>query len=437
MGTKRVVTRLGCILLFLGIGPACEGPTNPSVPPAVTEYRQALSVESLRPWATAAAWYPICDDNEYDPWAGCWCPSGMQFDGMGGCECANGGVEPTCEQEEPPHDDGGDPGDGPPIGGGGDPPQNDSVAVALDCPSSVTIGGQMSCNLTVFPSSSDIQNIEWSFVGFDANSSHSGGESWGGTMAVGGTVRATFTINTMPRAVQADVAVTGRGWSWSSDDWNFSAGAAPDLTASSGSLVFGAAIRLGWACNLPSCTAGFVRPDPAQGETGGYVISEITSGPNEGVFFVSSASFHSNRGSNIRNDIIPGSGVTFTSSDPAQANCSGKNWYNMNQCMGGSPGAIVSAVWAHEGYGYYGHGHQAYYEAAAAQAANDPAAQIDEMYATSFNSLDQAIKAKIQTLQGALAAAGGQEATNNIISPTAWLYSYGTYSFQLATFPSF
>lgn len=260
----------------------------------------------------------------------------------------------------------------------------------LGCTAQVRRGDTVSCwaNIT---DELTTQVIRWRWVGTSNLSAESLAQDmvWSGMAVDGGTVTLTIEDSRGVRDLMSSFEVTNRGWRWNNTKWSFVQGGAqvcesPPATASG--------FVLGWNRSRSSCDGPRVDPDPRYDQTNGYTIGQVPSGPNAGVWYVTSASYRMDRGSNINPNALPG-GPRFLVSDPAQAQeCRNggltgtqitANFYEFNRyCKGVDMDAFLSATWAHEGFGTTGaNGHESVARAAAATLPYDPYAAIEPLVA--------------------------------------------------------
>lgn len=173
----------------------------------------------------------------------------------------------------------------------------------------------------------------------------------------------------------------------------------------------------------------FMRPDYANGESGGISSSPVSSGPNEGLHYVSNATFYSHRGSAVNSHLRSSSSTTYTSSDPGQASCSPCNWYNANDSLGGaSSQAFIAGVLNHEGYGTLGtNGHQSFYESEAGKPDHDPRAAVEDLVSRDLSTLIAEVERQINDLSSALESAveAKGEPSGNFGPATRWAWETG------------
>lgn len=294
-------------------------------------------------------------------------------------------------------------------------------------------GAQVSCNVT--PASIPVQG--WKFRGGHATITAPGGSSsWSGPAVIGGDVEAVVLYQGAPKTLQATFTVSARRWQWGKSDWTYADGAA--AMVGGGDIAPAKEVNwlAGWNCTMPDCTRGWILPDLAKGETGGYAISRVPSGPNEGFWFVSRADFRIERGSNYNPHIQPGASPTYTLPAAQASACTAigaqpdgsvlVNWYDYNKlCRGIAVDPWLAAVRAHEGYGTLGtNGHQSQGELAAADPRNDPRRLLEGLYTRNQADLDDRVRREVSRAEARIARAGGSEPTTNHPAFTMWVWSY-------------
>jgi hypothetical protein len=135
-----------------------------------------------------------------------------------------------------------------------------------------------------------------------------------------------------------------------------------------------------------------VLPEVAFGHDQAFLVEPVSGGPNDGLWYVSWASFRMNRGSNLNPHVLP-SGPKRQLPNGSQANGCRKemglasgtpvlvNLYTFNaECQSEDMAAVIRGAWNHEGFGSTGsNGHEAMARAAAALPDNDPHARFEEV----------------------------------------------------------
>lgn len=117
----------------------------------------------------------------------------------------------------------------------------------------------------------------------------------------------------------------------------------------------------------------------------GYTVAAVPGGPNGGRWYVTGASFHMARASNLNPSILPSAakhrmrdtlqvrlcrtGMGLGPRDPVFA-----NFYTFNKdCMGFPIDSLIDGAWGHEGHGFNGgSGHESLAWGAAALPENNP-----------------------------------------------------------------
>lgn len=288
---------------------------------------------------------------------------------------------------------------------------------------------------TVTPLSIPVQG--WKFRGGRATVTAAGGSNtWHGPAVVGGEVEAQITYQGELKTLKTSFGVQDRAWQWGRSDFSYQDGAA--AMVGGGEIVPSIEVDwlAGWNCTMPDCTRGWILPDLAKGETGGYTIEEVATGPNQGFFFIRSANFRIERGSNYNPHIQPGAASTFPLLAAQASACPAiptlpdgsveANWYNFNKtCKGVDTDAWLAAVRAHEGYGTLGtNGHQSQGENAALQPRNDPKRLIENLFTRNRQDLDNRVVREVTRAESRIARDGGREPTTNHPPLNMWLWSY-------------
>lgn len=229
----------------------------------------------------------------------------------------------------------------------------------------------------------------------------SSSQEWGGIVVADGTVTVELRIDGELTSLTEPLWVTDRNWAWSDADWTYRQGQAPELGApqpNTGSFT------LGWNCSFPDCADGWVLPDISRGTPGGYATDQVADdGPNHGVWYITGSTFYIDRASNLNKHIFDRSdAASFILTGQLATDCSSilnpldANWHELNAICKGLPVQdMITAAWAHEGYGINGKGgpaagHQAYGEAAAA--VNDLHAAVEGLSAMTEATLDAQVE---------------------------------------------
>jgi hypothetical protein len=187
--------------------------------------------------------------------------------------------------------------------------------------------------------------------------------------------------------------VQGRttSWNWGQTRWSYSQGTAATCDNTEPSPAGG--FELGWNRTAGSpknhCTIAVrhrrILPILDLQPTAGYTISSVPSGPNRGRWYVTSASFHMARASNLNPAVLSGARTHRVRDSNHEQRCRAgmglpagsqvnANFYTFNKlCMGIDVDAIVAGLWGHEGFGYNGGtGHEGLAWAAAALPYGNP-----------------------------------------------------------------
>lgn len=233
----------------------------------------------------------------------------------------------------------------------------------------------------------------WSFTGstWDGGGTHnlsgpSSGSTWEGIAVAGGTVSAQVTINGTPRPtpLTTTFAVQDRTstiWHWQKPrDWTYSQGTGLDCYQ--GNFYYNQATFLGWNARKGTCDGAVVTPLPRGFPNSGYTVQAVTSGPNTGLWYVTSVSYRIDTESNINSAIKAGSPTVFQLVDKTEKRDCNKgggptitsvNFYTFNtKCRKVDLTGFFNGLWKHEGYGVGNNsGHQAQLEIAASLPDND------------------------------------------------------------------
>jgi hypothetical protein len=213
-------------------------------------------------------------------------------------------------------------------------------------------------------------------------------------MVVSGTIDVSASINGVAQPKEsAGVTVTARGWSWGPAQWSFSQGGAL-ANCSVAEPTPGVAVLLGWNTNLNACSGGGGRylPDLTANPHAGFDIARVTSGPNEGLWYVTAVHYYMERGSNLNQQIMPDAPKRILTDPTQAAECRAAmglpagtpvevNFYIFNEtCKGIDVDAWIAALWMHEGFGSAGsNGHESVARIEAAKPEYDPYAGADTL----------------------------------------------------------
>jgi hypothetical protein len=294
---------------------------------------------------------------------------------------------------------------------------------SLECDTGVTRGESGGCTLSVNDASRLDEIIRWKFeaasLGLDSITSPHSGSTWDGNLVSSGTVTAFFRTTDGTEHDRSDhLYIEPRQWSWGSADWNFLPGGIPGgqtyleqnepLTSSHAQ----SGLTLGIWCRNRTCTgASFLRPDYRNAETGGYQTGQIDGGPNDGLFFVTSASFGSDTGNAVHPHIYASSGHMFAN----MASCTDRNWYNGNVCNGISTSTLnelITGVENHEAFGSTGtNGHESRARLEAARF--DPHQAIEDLVNWSESGLRQNVETTVISVRDQL-----ESALHSLAEPT-------------------
>jgi hypothetical protein len=309
----------------------------------------------------------------------------------------------------------------PPAGGGTNPCTSCSpqATPVLQCTASVTRTGSVSCTVSL----ADGTRPDVTAWRFDGNglvvNGPAGGTAWTGPAVVGGVVSATAN----GQSLTSSFTVTSRGWNWGPAQWSFQQGAADILF----NAEPGVGVYLGWNCTVGGCgTERRVIPDIANNNQAGYQVAQVPSGPNTGIWYVSSVDYRMNRASNI-NPQAEANAPKRTLPEGSQAQeCRSRmnlaagaavqvNFYTFNEyCKGLNMGAFLSAVWSHEGFGSSGsNGHESQGRAAASRPENNIFAEVEPfVFATETQLRDEVLRV-VSRIQQTVNDEGKQEPSGN------------------------
>jgi hypothetical protein len=221
----------------------------------------------------------------------------------------------------------------------------------------------------------------WAFDGptFQSGGTHHitavpSGNIWKGKAVASGTVTAQTSFNGNPQEpLTASFTVQPRPtWHWTKkDDWRYDKNA---INCAKGIFVDPEPETLvGWSRRKGTCENNPVTPNPLQFPNEGYKVASVPSGPNMGLWYVTTVSYKLETQSNINPAIKSGSSTVFPLvSDLDKAACgtlTKVNFYDYNsKCHGYNVTPFLNGIWNHEGYGASNNtGHQAHLEIAAAR----------------------------------------------------------------------
>lgn len=231
--------------------------------------------------------------------------------------------------------------------------------------------------------------------------------SWSGTAVLSGTVAATVVMNggADTTVFSGDLVVLDRPegeWRWGEEDWSWQ----DSTPAASSQCTYSpfyapidtsapAAGRL--SVNRPTDTCvpthfGSIYPNPPAADSG-YLQESVVSGPNDGLHYVTSASFYMDRMAEMNPFLSPTSPTRDTLTDNSDVRDCEKwgnypknqpvvtNWWEFNEkCKKNfSLDPFFAGLWAHEGLGDQSlrgtssaNGHEARRRFAANKIENDP-----------------------------------------------------------------
>lgn len=260
-------------------------------------------------------------------------------------------------------------------------------------PATIIRGGEVSCAVSPAVATSFWR---WTDGSFNV-SGPSGAATWAGTAVKGGTVTVGFPDGSEQVAA---FAVSLRNWTWGPDRWTFVERGGPVNCAMRPPAV-GALVTYGWNMNRnASCVdqSGRFRPDLLANRHAGYTAAEVTGGPNDGWWYVTSASYTMDRGSNINPSLLPTAPKAALPEGPQAQMCRARmglpptetvrvNFYTMNEvCAGLDVDAFIRAILDHEGFGSNGaNGHESLSRSYASWLRYDPYVVADrEVHATEY-----------------------------------------------------
>ena len=215
-----------------------------------------------------------------------------------------------------------------------------------------------------------------------------GGNKWEGIVVASGTVTANVTVNGSSSALTATVSVSNRPWKWvKAQHWSYARTALPGCEPRP--YEFGAEVLLGWTVQKGTCVSSPLTPNPQQFPNEGWVLQEISSGPNAHLWYVSDVTYRMDMESNINSSIKPGNGpfrTLVSSADKTackKAKLTAPNFYDYNAvCRKLNVQAFIDGIWNHEGYGPGNNlaGHQAQLELYALFPEGDPYQSLERIF---------------------------------------------------------
>lgn len=314
-------------------------------------------------------------------------------------------------------------------------------------------GQQATCRVT--PSGATVTSWEFvpdsSYGSLPAVQETTSDTVWSGVVAASGMVTVHLTDGVTIRAFRTHLSVTDRSWAWPST-WAYRVGTAAELTTPDAEPDTG--VVLGRNCPdtlpLPCTDADWILPDPMQFGAG-IAAANIPNGPNNGYWFVDSATWYMHRVGNIIPGLLPSSLRTHTLTPPVPNQCRhalgfGKNdtvFTNFNlyndKCQGVDMGIFVAAALGHEGYGYNGgRGHQFLAEAAAAQPGNDPYAAVDSIVYTDSSGVLSLARAAVTPITVRIRNAAADSLVGGNYPPSSlWFWRATASAYQMQNISGF
>ncbi len=293
----------------------------------------------------------------------------------------------------------------------------------------------------------------WTFTGHPLNGVplnllHPGDSVWAGPMVASGTVRVTATVGGHSLSEQLLVGMLNRSWSWGPSDWPFGHAQAPPISGGDDEPQIGSGFLRGWNCRAEDSWACAnlrrVKPD-LNAESGGYTVVRVSAGPNQGFWYVGTASFTMPTASNM-NGQITSAGRTRTLTGSQAALCRSAmglgptapvnvNFYTFNEtCMGVDVDAMLTGVWNHEEYGRLGNnGHESVSRAAAGETANDPVRAVEDIVRLDSADVFTEAKSRVLGIQNDIHSRGGDHSvvTNNWNGGNFWVWDPSASEYAL------
>lgn len=259
----------------------------------------------------------------------------------------------------------------------------------VDCTPNPQRGVKVTCTAW----GSGVEVTDWTFDGSTYSNASlritgpSSDSTWEGTAVTSGTVSATVTVNGQPRSEPLTAAInvvarTGTAWHFGPpDDWSYSQGTGLDYCYQ-GTFALPAGGTIGWSTRKGDCDGTPITPVPRLARNSGYTIAQVSTGPNAGVWYVTSVSYRMDTESNLTTAILDGSSLVYQLVDKAEKRDCNKgggpavtavNFYTFNaKCRKNDLTPMFTALWLHEGRGLSNSsGHQGQLELAAANPNND------------------------------------------------------------------
>lgn len=305
------------------------------------------------------------------------------------------------------------------------------------CSSNVVRGTTGGCELEV-PAHILDYVVRWTFRGdslsVDLNANT---PSWQGTLIESGRVKVEFVAMGRATTAISDIVVrprTASGWEW---------GVGQGITIDQGGMSWpgisdgmGHVCRPGQACPLGLFPGGWlVQPNSGIAPGNGYTIAEVTSGPNEGGWYVSNVSMNLHMVSLINPDLLPGGPLRTASGVHASA------------CGSSAPDTMVTTVEYNEDcrgidmapVAAWAGAHEAIHMANAvgyvqADRRWDPRAVVANEISTTSSELSDHINTLLEHIPVCVQRAAGThdrlQGMPGIVSDTWWWY-LGTATFGL------
>jgi hypothetical protein len=299
-------------------------------------------------------------------------------------------------------------------------------------------GNVVVCNVT---NTAGVQSVsEWRFEGENdegtpltpiVNTAHDS-VAWSGIAVAAGEVSAKLVRDGNEEVVTGSLNVESREWRWSEDDPNgaqervYTQGSGQECAAWTEGIVDQQGNPIGailYALNTTKagfgdCETGYLMPDPTGQD--GYEIASIQDlGPNDGVYYVTSGSWHIRRGSLINPFFLENGTAKELTKKPDQKACEGltaivdwASFWEFNElCQGNSLSTFIQGLWDHEGVGSLGpeaaepNGHWGRVDSRAKEPAGDPYRAMEDVVDEDLTALRERVEARVRGVQDALAAA--------------------------------
>ncbi|HJS47628.1 MAG TPA: hypothetical protein VJ773_06555 [Gemmatimonadales bacterium] len=231
---------------------------------------------------------------------------------------------------------------------------------------------------------------------------------WQGVIATSGLVSVSASDGVATRTYTARIDVVDRSWDWPAA-WSYREG--PELTVSDHEV---ASSEDAFGRNCPEKYAGEslcvaversrLQPDPFLEPDSGFNAAMISSGPNQGYWYVATIRSQMKRVANVNPGLLatsprqhPVPTVLLTKACKRglgvkpNATAAVANMNQFNQfCgpMGTDMSIFVPAIWGHEGFGYGGgSGHETLARQAAGEQQNDPYSAIEQFVRADSSTL--------------------------------------------------